>query len=175
MNLTHLFNKHGSDKHGHGYGKFYEQHLPETVRSLLEIGILRGHSINAWKEAYPSAKLFGLDLFIEHKMPDIEGVQFFKGNQLDYLILENIRMNIRPQIIIEDGSHNSRDQWVTMISLIDNCEYYFVEDLHCCKDQSYRQDLAFEHTMLGAMLSEKFPFSYTLSQDQKIAVIRNLK
>lgn len=175
MNLTHLFNKHGSDKHQHGYGKFYEQHMPANVTSLLEIGVLRGHSINAWKEAYPEAKIIGLDLFIEHKEPSIEGVQWFKGNQLDYLVLENIRNNIKPQIIIDDGSHNCIDHWVTMFSLIPSCEYYFIEDLHTCEEEFYRQGLLYEQTIQAAILNEELPFQCTISQDKKIAVIRNYK
>lgn len=175
MNLTHLFNKHGSDKHQHGYGKFYETHLPPQVNSLLEIGVLRGHSINAWKEAYPAAQIMGLDLFQEHPVPTIDGVKFFKGNQLDFEVLENIRNNIKPQVIIEDGSHNCIDHWVTMFSLISSCELYFIEDLHTCQEEFYRQGLTFDQTILGAMLDERLPFKYTLSADMKIAVIRNIK
>ena len=175
MNLTHLFNKHASDKFTHGYGKFYEQHMPAKVNSLLEIGVLRGHSINAWKEAYPDAAIHGLDLFMENPVPTIEGVRFWKGNQLDYEVLENLRNNIKPQVIIDDGSHNCIDHWVTLFSLVPACEYYFIEDLHTCNEEFYRQGLKFEQTVLGAMVSGNFPFSYTLSQDQKIAIIRNLK
>lgn len=175
MNLTHLFNKHGSDKHQHGYGAFYQEHLPAQVRSLLEVGVLRGHSMNAWKEAFPNAALYGLDLFIENPIPNIDGVKFFKGNQLDYELLYHIRNDVKPQVIVDDGSHNSGDMWVTMITLIGCCEYYFIEDLACCRDPFWRQGLTFDQTILGAMLNERFPFSYTLSADQKIAVVRNIK
>lgn len=171
MNLKHLANKHATDKYTHGYMPFYERHLPRHVNSLMEIGVLKGHSLHMWREAYPDAKLYGLDLFQENPVPTIPGVQFFKGNQLDPTVLDNIRNNIRPQIIVEDGSHNSRDQWVTMISLIGSCDYYFVEDLHCCHYDSYRQGLPFEYTLLGCMLNHTFPFRFTLSDDHKIAVI----
>lgn len=177
MNLKHLADKHGTDKshHGHNYMPFYEEHLPRPVKSLLEIGIKEGRSMNMWREAYPDAYLIGLDLFQEFKKPDTPEVFYIKGNQIDHEVLYNIRHTIRPQVIIDDGSHNSGDQWVTMISLIGCCEYYFVEDLHCCRAPLYQQGLTFEQTILGAMLSEKFPFNYTLSADQKIAVIRNYK
>lgn len=173
MNLKHLADKHGTDKnhHGHNYMPFYERHLPATVTSLLEIGIKEGRSMNMWREAYPEAYLIGLDLFEEFPQPDIKDVFFIKGNQLDHEILYTIRHSIRPQVIIDDGSHNSRDQWVTMLSLIGSCEYYFVEDLHCCRDELYRQGLPFHQTMLGAMQGGRFPFNFVLSDDGKIALI----
>lgn len=174
MNLAHLFDKHGSDKHTHGYAKFYETHLPAEVYSLLEVGVYKGYSMNAWKEAYPFAKLYGLDLFINDPIPQIDGVKWFKGSQTDTDLLYHIRNDVKPQIIVEDASHDCGKHWVTLIGLIGCCEYYFVEDLHTCREEFYREGLTFDQTILGAMLSEKFPFNYTLSADQKIAVIRNI-
>lgn len=171
MNLKHLAQKHGTDKFDHGYMPFYEKHLPSQVNSLLEIGVKQGASMRVWREAYPKAALYGMDLFQEFSQPDIEGVHWIKGNQLDHELLYTIRNTTKPQVIIDDASHNSRDQWVTLLSLIDSCEYYFIEDLHCCTFELYRQGLSFEHTILGTMQVGTFPFNFTLSEDQKIAVI----
>lgn len=167
------FDKHGSDKSQHGYHKFYAEQMIDNPTSILEIGIKQGASARAFKELFPSSHQYGLDLFMEFPMPAVEGVQFFKGNQLDHELLYHIRNDIKPQIIIEDGSHNSADQWVTLFSLIGCCEWYFLEDMHCAKDESYRQGLSFDETVLGSILKGTFPFFYILSADQKIAVIKS--
>lgn len=171
MNLSEIATKYNSDKLQHNYFPFYEKHLPEKVSSLLEIGILKGESMKIWKDAFPGAKLYGLDLFKIDPIPDIKGVNWIKGNQLDHVLLYDIRNNIKPEIIIEDCSHNCRSHWVTFWSLIGCCKKYFVEDLHTCREEFYREGLTFDQTILGAMLSDKFPFEFELSNDQKIAVI----
>lgn len=173
MTLNELALKYGSDKssEGHNYMPFYERHMPEKPKSILEVGVLKGASIDIWKAYYPEAFIYGLDLFNEFPIPNIEGVKFFRGSQLDEHILYDIRNNIRPEIIIEDASHNCASHWVTLVSLIGTCKKYFIEDLHTCYDSFYQQHLTFEQTVLGSMLSGKFPFKFELSEDNKIAVI----
>lgn len=170
--LDELAIKYNSDKSslGHNYMPFYERILPENPASILEIGILKGNSMRVWKEYFPDSKLFGLDLFQADPIPDIEGVSWFKGSQSDEHILYHIRNDIRPQIIIEDASHNCISHWVTLFSLISCCEIYIIEDLHTCEQEFYRQGLTFDQTVLGSIKSGTFPFGYNLYND-KIAAI----
>jgi len=175
MTLQQLADKYGSDKsgtNGHGYIQYYEKHLPAECDSLLEIGILRGGSMRMWKEYLPNTRLYGADLFIEHPEPKIEGVEWFKANQLDHEFLYHVRNDVKPQVIIEDCSHNCRDQIVTFFSLIGSCELYVLEDAHTAAEEFYRQGLPFEATMLGMMKSGSFPFEFDL-YDDKIAFIKN--
>jgi len=173
MNLDELAIKYGSDKSslGHGYMNFYSNTLPDNISSIMEIGVLKGASINVWKEAYPEANIWGVDLFEENPIPEIDGVNFLKGNQLDHELLYHIRNDIKPQIIIEDCSHNCIDHWVTMFSLISCCELYIIEDLHTCTEVFYRQGLPFESTILGAIKNNTFPFKFALSFNEKIVSI----
>lgn len=173
MTLEEIANKHTSDKLGHGYFPFYDKWMPKEPRSILEIGVKEGESIKIWKEAYPNAAIYGMDLFMEFPIPAIDGVSFIKGDQLNNDLLYHIRNDIRPQIIIEDASHCGINHWVTLISLIPSCEMYFIEDLFTCRDDFFRQELTFEQTVLGAMLAGKFPFEFILSEDEKIALIKN--
>src|SRR5690349_7888933 len=101
MTLDELAIKYGSDKSSkeHGYMNFYENILPKSPTSILEIGILKGASMRVWKDYFPEAKLFGLDLFAENPIPEIEGISWFKGSQSDEDILYMIRNNIKPQVI----------------------------------------------------------------------------
>jgi hypothetical protein len=159
------------DKWTHGYMPHYAKHLSEIdISSLLEIGCEKGLSIKMWKEILPTVSISCIDLFMEHPVPDIPGVEFIKGNQLDHELLYNLRNNLRFDVIIDDGSHNSRDQLVTFWSLVGTSRLYVVEDLHCCNDELYRQGLPFEKTMLGQMQNGTFPFVHHL-YDNKIAFI----
>lgn len=170
VNLTELAEKYGTDKLQHGYIPYYEQHLPKEPKRILEIGCERGASIRMWKHRFPSAQITSLDLFQQFDIPDIEGVEFIQGDQLDQYILYNLRNHRSFDFIIDDGSHNSRDQLVTFWSLVGISPLYVVEDLHCCNDELYRQGLPFEKTMLGQMQSGTFPFRHFL-YDNKIAFI----
>lgn len=172
MTLDELAVKYNSDKssHGHNYMPFYRDILPPDPTSILEIGILKGASMMVWKEYFPETKLYGLDLFEADPVPDIEGVSWLKGSQSDEHILYHIRNDIRPQIVIEDASHNCIAHWVSLYSLISCCEIYIIEDLHTCEQEFYRQGLGFDQTVLGSIKSGTFPFRHHLYND-KIAAI----
>lgn len=151
MTLNELFNKYGSDKgdhssESHNYGPFYESTLPKKPHRLLEIGVKQGASIRAWREWFPDCEIHGLDLFEEYTEPiDIDGAIWHKGNQIDYLLLEQLR-KYEFDIIIDDGSHKSRDQMITFYSLFHEKCHYYIEDIHCCDYDFYRDGLPFEVT-----------------------------
>ena len=140
--LNTLFNKYQSDKEKHGYATFYETWLQnDPPKILIEFGVREGASLKAWREYFPETKIIGVDLFAEAPMPVIEGVELIKGNQLDHELLYHIRNDIRPDVVIDDCSHNSRDQIVTFYSLFTQDMKYFVEDVHCMDEEFYRQGL----------------------------------
>lgn len=139
-----LFLKYGSDKYHHGYSEFYEQHLPKNPKKILEIGVKNGASILAWKEYFPEAEIHGLDLFMESPVPEVPGVKFWKGNQCDWRLLEQLRHEDF-DVIIDDGSHNSRDQMISLFGLYSG-KHYFIEDLHCCEIEFYRDNLPYQMT-----------------------------
>lgn len=141
MTLDQLAIKYGSDKSSlsHNYTSFYEQRLPRQPKKLLEIGVLQGASIRMWKEYFSDCEIHALDLFMDNPIPDIEGVVWHKGNQLDYLLLEQLRKE-NFDFVVDDGSHNSRDQLITFFGLF-NGNPYFIEDLQCCSEPFYRDGL----------------------------------
>lgn len=179
--LNDLFLKYESDKAQHGYADFYEKHLPKRPLSILEIGVKDGASLRAWLEYLPSANIFGLDLFAGNQMPEDllnnERVKLIKGNQCDWLLLEQLR-KYDFDIIIDDGSHNSRDQMITFFGLYNGKQYY-IEDIHCCDEDYYRQGLPSSFTaksVFGEMAGNDLDSFYTgrkvnLSHDHKIVCI----
>lgn len=171
MTLQQLSEKYGTDKSTHGYCPFYEQHLPKNPKKLLEIGVLKGDSIRMWKEWFPDCEIHGLDLFEANPVPDIEGVIWHKGNQCDYLLLDRLR-NENFDVIIDDGSHNSRDQMITFFGLFNGNQYY-IEDTHCCKQPFYNQGLPFDMTALGLFNQLRFPHGWNrIIQGENIILIK---
>lgn len=68
--LSELFARYGSDKHlgdpkaGHSYGPFYDDLLADrrrNVTSVLELGVLNGASLRAWRDFFEGALVFGID------------------------------------------------------------------------------------------------------------------
>lgn len=161
-NLAELAAKYGTDKLDHGYIPFYEKHLPTNPKKILEIGVKEGASIRMWREYFPDAEIHGLDLFEEFPVPEIEHVTFWKGNQLNSYTLASLREE-NFDVIIDDGSHNSRDQMVTFFSLFKKNQYYFIEDIHCCEEEFYQQGLPYGFTasqiltVEGAIKDSKSP------------------
>lgn len=142
VTLSELAYMYGTDKLHHGYMPFYETHLPKNPKKILEIGVKEGRSIQMWQKYFPEASIHGLDLFMESPVPDIPGVKFWQGNQCDWRLLEQLR-NENFDLIIDDGSHNSRDQMITFFGLY-NGSHYFIEDLY--DDDFWRDRLPKEMT-----------------------------
>lgn len=188
MTLTELAQKYGTDKLEHGYIPFYEKHLPKNPKRILEIGVKEGRSLAMWHEYFPNAEIHGLDLFEETSIVDIGAkiisqvpagqlVKLHKGNQCDWLLLEQLR-KYDFDVIIDDGSHNSRDQMITFFGLF-NGKHYFIEDLQCNDEHFYSQDLplAFSaKSILGEMSGNDLDSfqkcrNVNLSLDHKIVCI----
>lgn len=159
MTLHELSLKYGSDKAEHGYCEFYEKQLPDrdTKIKLLEIGVKEGASLKMWAEWFPNGEIWGLDLFQENRIEDIradilsiespDGAYVLKqGHQCDWQLLEQLRKQ-NFDVIIDDGSHNARDQMMTFFGLYaGGGQQYYIEDLHCNKDEFYSQGLPFVAT-----------------------------
>lgn len=159
MNLTEIAANHATDKNEHGYIKHYQQYLPDTCRSLLEIGAARGASALMWRDYYPDCDIHLLDLFLN---PDFVSVKwcrehFFVPHQGDQGSLK-VLVSIQEQfdVIIDDGSHRADHQLISFKHLFFNNlvsgGIYAIEDCHCNKLPFYWGDGAvtmFEYTALA--------------------------
>jgi hypothetical protein len=156
MTLDELSIKYGTDKGSlkHNYMPFYEQYLPKNPKKILEIGVLKGASLATWSAYFPEAEIHGLDLFEENTEENVRSflldeckcnnIVLHKGNQIDYILLDKLR-NENFDVIIDDGSHNSRDQMITFFGLF-NGKHYFIEDTDCCRNGFYQQGLPYRFT-----------------------------
>lgn len=152
MTLDELAIKYGTDKSslGHNYCPFYEKHLPKEPKRILEIGVKDGASMAMWTAYFPNAEIHGLDLFEEHTTESViefvdkacsagQQMHLWRGHQCDWTILEELR-KYNFDVIIDDGSHNARDQMMTFFGLF-NGKHYFIEDLECARENFYSQGL----------------------------------
>jgi hypothetical protein len=171
MTLHDLAIKHGSDKADHKYCPFYEQHLPKNPKKILEIGVFKGASIRMWKEWFPETVVHGLDLFQENPMPEIPDIIWHKGNQCDWQLLEQLRKEDF-DVIIDDGSHNSRDQLMTFFGLFNGKQYY-IEDIHCADFEFYRVGLPLGVTAKKIFDEEDFRYKAIYAHSSPIVLIQS--
>lgn len=158
--LTQFAKMTGTDKLGHvGYIENYATHLPETVRTMLEIGVERGKSAIMWDLYYghDEVELHLIDLFLNREFVSARwcinrGFIPHKGDQSDITFLYGIKDHF--DVIIDDGSHRADHQIITWKHLFLNNALpgaiYVIEDLHCNKDRFYDGGMihSFEETAL---------------------------
>ncbi|MCW9023927.1 MAG: class I SAM-dependent methyltransferase [Gammaproteobacteria bacterium] len=127
--LTEIAQEFGTDKWGsHYYTPHYDRHfahLRNEPISLLEIGVggyddphAGGESLRSWKEYFPNAKIYSIDIF-DKRPQEEDRIKIFKGSQVDENFLQEVIEQTGPlDIIIDDGSHvNSH--------IIDSFKYLF--------------------------------------------------
>lgn len=111
--LDKIAKSFGTDKSSeiHNYCEKYEKWLPfdrlEPL-TILEIGVLNGHSLLTWREYYPNAKIVGIDINPDCKqIENIEQNIFVEiGSQDDINFLQSVVDKFgKFDLILDDGSH----------------------------------------------------------------------
>ena len=143
--LRKLFDKYDCDKgRKHNYEKVYEQFfepLKDKEINILEVGVWKGQSLQAFKDYFPNAQIYGIDIFVR-TTPD----------EIDILTNENVHWAVcdstnpscasklskffgqdtKFDIIIDDGLHQPKAQAQTLKNLwplLKPDGSYFVEDV----------------------------------------------
>lgn len=119
----------------------YPRHFEELRNkkfNLLEMGILGGGSLRMWRDYFPNANIYGLDIK-ESKCFAEERIKCFHGNQNDLSLLKRITDEIEFDIIIDDAGHDPKAIKVSfdfLFPLLKEKGIYVVEDLwiHYDKD-----------------------------------------
>lgn len=141
MSLHNIGAQHGTDKsYVHHFLDFYEQklgHLQNEPIKLLEIGYGSGGSIKMWLDYFPLAEIHCVDkiqIGFEH-----ERFKAYQANQVDF-ILPDLFENNYFDIILDDGSHMTSHQFITLFMLWKKLKpkgFYILEDLHTSFMDSY--------------------------------------
>ena len=149
--LTELFRRHGSDKdheQGHSYGQVYDRLLApvrDTVTRVLEIGVLGGASLRAWRDYFPHALVFGVDTHT----PPFEEWQV-SARRADATKAEDLDAALGGRawdLCVDDGSHWEHDQLKTFELLRPKLKpdgIYVVEDIQCLSSHDKFRALGFE-------------------------------
>lgn len=119
MNIQDLLHDdHDTDKNhegGHSYGPFYEQLFNEYDRqdklTILELGVQNGGSLRAWKEYFPNADVYGVDI-AHSRLPkyELDDVTYIVKDLRDAIKdLEHLKFDI----IIDDSDHSENTMaWI---------------------------------------------------------------
>lgn len=157
MNLQQVFETHQgrrTTKWSH-YPYYFERHLKEFVGrpiTILEIGIESGGSLQVWKKYFgPQCKVVGIDI---NPQSIYQEPQIFTecGSQTDHDFLRSvIQKHGRPDIIIDDGSHNQTDilsSLSLLFSSLNEGGCYIVEDLHTAYWSQYEGGISSPHNFV---------------------------
>lgn len=133
--------KHKTDKSSmtHCYLDNYEKYFSswrDKEFVLLELGVAGGASIAMWREYFPKAKVFGVDI-----NPDCAGEGIFIGNATDMAFLNIVIEAIGlPDIVIDDGGHvghETIESFKLLFSKVKSGGYYIVEDTSVWFNKTY--------------------------------------
>ena len=150
VSLNELFNNLGCDKGSnefkgrppHNYHLLYQPDMEPKKNekiNILEIGILRGKSIEAFIKYFPNAEIYGIDTF---KRISASQINILSHKRVHYISGDSTSKNISNQIkeawpdikfdfIIDDGLHTPDANRYTFLNLIDFLKddgIYYVED-----------------------------------------------
>lgn len=146
--LSDLAKLYPTDKdftHGY-YNAVYERYFSpvrESTKQLCEIGIggfwadvnwVHGNSLKVFRDYFTNAKILGLDIQ-RYDIPDLGDrvtTDWLDQSKLD-LVKEYAAKLSDYDIILDDGSHNTRDQQITLAYFLRSLRsggMYVLEDLH---------------------------------------------
>ncbi len=136
--LAWLAAVYGSDKGAtaHRYTELYERHLEpmrRTATRVLEIGVFRGASLQMWRDYFPRAEVYGVDVDVDHLDVRPERIRVVQGDQADPALLREVRELGPFDLIVDDGSHRGEDVLATFCGLFSAVRpkgYYVIEDMH---------------------------------------------
>jgi hypothetical protein len=143
--LTQVGYKYGTDKaYFHLFTEFYHDYFQPYVDKefyLLELGIFKGASLKMLQEFFPKAHIYSVDI-------DEKAVYTYYGDrihtylcsQVDKETLGKIIGNKKFDIIIDDGSHITSHQQISLGFLFPYLQpkgIYVCEDIHTSLNRSY--------------------------------------
>lgn len=125
LNAKRIYREIGyHNYHLHYADKFKD--IRHKVRKVLEIGVFRGHSMLMWKDYFPNAEIYGVDIeYTKHHFgvnalelckdePRIHLYQYDACNVLNVkLLIQEIGGNF--DVIIDDGSHHPYHQLFSLL------------------------------------------------------------
>ncbi len=117
------------------YTKLFEP-IRSTTTNFLEIGIDQGGSMFVWRDYFPHASIYGIDISIPECVVHADRLHpglADQGNSTEIDTLLSKWGNPVFDIILDDGGHYVRQQRISINALWSSLKpggYYIIEDLH---------------------------------------------
>jgi SAM-dependent methyltransferase len=133
---------------GHGFTELYEHFfypLKEAPLKILEIGIGAGGSLILWRDYFPNAQIFGIDIVDMSSSSLNSGrIRTFVADQANRDQLDAFidKYGGDFDIIIDDGGHKMDQQQISFGHLFKYVKpggYYVIEDVHTSLPQYYSE------------------------------------
>ena len=112
------------------YTFFLERFRTQSMK-LLELGVFNGSSLRMWREYFPHAEIFGVDIVESARQYEEERIHIIQADLSDVQQVARLH-EIEPQIIIDDASHIVSHQLLALFTLFDvlpSGGVYILEDL----------------------------------------------
>lgn len=136
QSLSELFNKYGTDKEVyHKYAAVYETILEprrNDVAKVLELGAYEGAGLRAWREYFPRAYVYSLDISVHVSLTNEDRIKCIVGDQTDSSKLNEIGWYGPFDLIVDDASHRIEDQLYSLLYLWQYLKpkgIYVIEDI----------------------------------------------
>lgn len=135
MTLNELAIKYDTDKgsNGHWYTRYYEpifEPIRLQVESLVEVGIGSCASLRMWRDYFLGAMIYGID---QNPCNISEPrIATYDCEQTDCTRLTEYLQNRKPEIIVEDASHEQEKTFKTLDCLwpiLERHGWYVIEDM----------------------------------------------
>lgn len=117
----------------HSYGLTYQElfePIRDSVRTVLEIGVYKGGSVNLYHDYFHNAIIYGIDTNRSCTKYEKDRIRIVVGNASKPDILEHVPDNI--DLVIDDGSHEIDDVASTLelfYNRLHDNGLYIVEDV----------------------------------------------
>ncbi len=148
----------------HNYTPWYDNHIGKFqhgfhTKKIFELGVKTGVSLLLWNDAFPAAKVYGLDRKPEMCRPEIrkkKRIKIFTGDQTDTKLLKRIADKYGDfHVIIDDCSHNPKHQRISFDVLWKRLEpggVYVFEDTQSSFRSKYKKHSIFP--MVKSMIDD---------------------
>ena len=111
----------------------YFRNIKNDRLKILEIGVLNGSSLKTWKEFFPNAHIYAIDINQSCKEYEEDRIEIFIGDQTDEKFLDGVMSKLKGvDIIIDDGGHKMTHQkrsFDILFKYLNQDGIYIIEDL----------------------------------------------
>lgn len=135
--LTDIYSKYsypggwGDKGTAHNYLPTYEKYMADTdYVTMLEIGVMRGHSIAMWNEYFTDSRIVGIDISLANLEFELDNVFICDGT--NPAAVDALLPAWTFDYVIDDGSHFLRDQLASIdvfLPRMNEGGVYFIEDI----------------------------------------------